>query len=136
MPSLPIADYAPWGNAHLMFEVSNNSVSIDSSTGNPVTGTTVLEYLAALVLSSPNWQKQEGADMTTYQCKGRLLFPQVLDGRITNGTQAKAVINGYQGRFELVFDLSMDSDAYSTVRQSIQGTFRVIGGKPVRPVAP
>ena len=136
MANLPIADYAPWGNAHLSFEVSNNSVSTDESTGNPVTGTTVLEYLAALKLSAPNWQKQEGADMTTYQCKGRLLYPQTLDPRITNGTQAKAVVNGYKGRFEFTFDLSMDSDAYSTVRQSIQGVFRVIGGKTVRPVAP
>ena len=57
-----------------------------------------------------------------------MLSPATLDPRITNGTQAEAVINGYHGRFELVFDLAMDSYHRADLRQSIEGTFRVIGG--------
>jgi len=56
------------------------------------------------------------------------LSPARLDLRITNGSQAEAIINGYHGRFELVFDLAMDNAVYRDIRQSIQGTFRVIGG--------
>lgn len=67
--------------------------------------------------------------MTTYRCTGRLLYPTTLDPRITSGSWADAVINGYTGRFELQFDLAMDDHVYPVVRQSIQGVFRVIGGK-------
>jgi hypothetical protein len=38
------------------------------------------------------------------------------------------VINGYRGRFELIFDLAMDSAHRRDLRQSIEGTFRVVGG--------
>lgn len=129
MSGLSVANYAPWGNAQLQFSVSNARISIDQATGNPITGETVLDYLASVKLSRPNWKSQEGADMTTYQCTGRLLYPAVFDERITNGSRASAVINGYRGRLELSFDLAMDADAYSTLRQSFQGVFRVIGGK-------
>jgi hypothetical protein len=94
-----------------------------------VAATAQLDYLAALTISSPNWQKQEGVDMTTYRCSGRLLYPPTLDPRITNGSQAAAVINGYTGRFELVFGLEMDEAASPVIRQAISGAFRVIGGK-------
>jgi hypothetical protein len=67
-------------------------------------------------------------DNSTYACTGRLLSPARLDPRITNGSQAEATINGYHGRFELVFDLAMDNAVYRDIRQSLQGTFRVIGG--------
>lgn len=67
--------------------------------------------------------------MTTYQCTGRLLYPTIFDERITNGSVAQAEINGYRGKFELSFDLAMDNAAYSTLRQSFQGVFRVVGGK-------
>lgn len=126
--SLTLANYAPMANAELAFEVSTGSVETDPTTGNPIQLTTVLEYLAALTLTGPNWQGQAGVDATTYSCTGRLLTPAVLDPRITNGSQAEARINGYRGRFELVFDLSMNRGAYRDIRQSISGTFRVIGG--------
>ena len=131
--TLPVATYGPWGNARLTFTVTTAPswpflMETDPETGNPKPGTDELEYLAALKLSAPNWQKQEGVDMTTYSCRGRLLEPAALDPRITNGSQAVALINGYSGRFELVFDLDMDRNVYSTVRQSINGTFRVLGG--------
>lgn len=123
-----LANYAPMANAQLAFEVGTGSVETDPATGNPIQLTTVLEYLAALNLSSPNWRAQGGADATTYTCTGRLLVPAVLDPRITNGSQAEAWINGYRGRFELTFDLSMNRYAYRDIRQTISGTFRVIGG--------
>lgn len=124
---LPVADYGPWGNAQLTFTVSGNAITIDPSTGNPVASSEQLQYLAALQIASPNWQKQEGADMTTYRCSGRLLHPATLDPRISNGAQAEAVINGHAGRFELVLDLAMDEVAIPVLRQIITGTFRVIG---------
>lgn len=129
MTPLPLATYGPWGNAQLSFTVSSAAISTDPATGNLVAASEQLDYLAALSISSPNWQKQEGADMTTYRCSGRLLYPPKLDPRITNGSQATAVINGYTGRFELVFDLEMDEGVTSVIRQAISGTFRVIGGK-------
>lgn len=135
-----IASYAPWGNAELAFTVSGTSVTMDPTTGNPVAAPVTLEYLAALNLSAPDWQKVEGVDTTLYRCNGRLLSPSTLDPRITNGSKAAALINGYAGRFELVFDLAMDVHVYSTIRQSISGTFRVVGGKqlplPPSPPAP
>lgn len=126
--ALTIAKYAPIGNAQLAFEVGNGALETDPSTGNPIQLLTTLEYLAALTLTSPNWQGQGGVDSTTYFCTGRLLTPSVLDPRITNGSQAEALINGYRGRFEVTFDLAMRRNAYRDIRQSISGTFRVIGG--------
>jgi hypothetical protein len=123
-----VATYGPWGNARLIFSVTGALSGTDPETGNPQAVEEEIEYLAALSLSPPNWQKQEGVDMTTYNCRGRLLAPAVLDPRITNGSQAVAQINGYSGRFELVFDLEMDRDVFATIRQSINGTFRVLGG--------
>ena len=123
-----IASYAPWGNAQLAFEVGGNQLSVDPTTGNTIQTSQTVEYLAALNLEAPSWNGQPGADNSSYSCRGRLLSPARLDTRITNGSQAEAIINGYHGRFELVFELSMDSGAYQDIRQSIQGTFRVIGG--------
>lgn len=123
-----IANYAPWGNAQLAFEVGSASLTTDSDTGNTVQTAETVEYLAALNLEAPSWNEQPGADNSSYRCTGRLLSPDRLDTRITNGSQADAIINGYHGRFELVFDLAMDVAAYRDIRQFIQGTFRVIGG--------
>jgi hypothetical protein len=126
--SSTLAAYAPWGNAQLAFEVATNSTSVDPATGNTLAATEVVEYLAALTLAQPSWQGAPGVDSTTYTATGRLLKPAVLDPRITNGSQAEAVINGYRGRFELTFDLAMDAFHYQDLRQSITGTFRIVGG--------
>jgi hypothetical protein len=122
-----ISAYAPWGNAQLAFRVGTGLPSTDATTGNAVQGTEVIEYFAALSLQAPNWKPESGADGTTYSCKGRLLSPAILDARITNGSQAEAVINGYRGRFELVFDLAMDAVHRGDLRQSIEGIFRLVG---------
>lgn len=123
-----IASYAPWGNAQLAFEVSTGFENYDPATGNATQATVVIEYLAALKLKAPAWKPEAGVDNTTYLCEGRLLSPTVLDTRLTNGSQAVAQINGYQGRFELIINLAEDAEHYRDIRQSIQGTFRVIGG--------
>ncbi len=123
-----IASYAPWGNAQLAFEVGTGSATTDPATGNATQSTEIVEYLAALTLQAPSWKAEAGMDNTIYSCRGRLLSPAILDPRITNGSQAEAVINGYRGRFELVFDLAMDSYHRQDLRQSIEGTFRVVGG--------
>ncbi len=123
-----LAAYAPWGNAQLAFEVGTGLATTDPATGNATQSTEIVEYLAALILQATPWTAESGTDNTTYSCRGRLLSPAILDPRITNGSQAEAVINGYRGRFELVFDLAMDSYHRQDLRQSIEGTFRVVGG--------
>jgi hypothetical protein len=123
-----ISAYAPWGNAQLAFEVGTGYAAFDPATGNAVQSTEIVEYLAALTLQAPSWKPESGVDNTTYACRGRLLSPATLDPRITNGAQAEAVINGYKGRFELVFDLSQDPAHRRDLRQMVEGIFRVIGG--------
>lgn len=131
IPAATIAQYAPHGNAQLKFVLNEQSYEVDPATGNtitPVTSQETVEYLAAMNLQRPNWKGEPGVDNTTYTASGRLLSPAKLDPRITNGSQAEATINGYEGRFELIFDLAMDKAHYVDLRQSIEGTFRVIGG--------
>ena len=127
-----IAQYAPHGNAVLSFDLAFGAYAVDPETGNIVTpkkNHERIEYLAHLNLTKPQWKGEPGVDQTVYLCQGRLLHPAKFDDRITNGTQADATINGYRGRFELVWDLTMDKGHYTDLRQSIEGTFRVIGGK-------
>jgi hypothetical protein len=123
-----IAAYAPWGNAELAFRLGTGFAAVDPETGNPVQLTETVEYLAALTLEAPAWDGKPGVDETVYRCAGRLLSPSVLDPRITNGSQAEARINGTRGRLELTIDLSMDAAHRRDLRQSIQGTFRLVGG--------
>lgn len=128
VPAATIAAYAPWGNAQLTFKVGTGKTTTSAATGNVVPVTEERSYLAALNISDPSWNGRSGADETVYACTGRLLSPSTLDARITNGSQAEALVNGVSGRFELVFDLSMDSAARVDIRQAIRGNFRVIGG--------
>lgn len=127
-----ISQYAPHGNAVLGFDLNLQAYVVDPETGNVVTETRNqerVEYLASLQLQRPNWKGEPGVDNTVYLATGRLLTPAKFDERITNGTQADATINGYRGRFELIWDLTMDKGHYTDIRQSVEGTFRVIGGK-------
>ena len=128
IPAAIIASYAPWANAQLAFSVGTGSISTDPATGNTVQAPEVVEYLAYLQLQPPNWRPESGVDSTTYACRGRLLSPASLDPRITNGSQAEAKVNGYLGRFELVFSLSMRARHRQDLRQDIEGIFRVVGG--------
>jgi len=128
IPAATIATYAPWGNAQLAFSVSAaGAMTTDPATGDPMPGTTTLDYLAHVTIGQPDWQKAEGADQSLYTCRGRLLTPLAFDPRITNGSQGPALVNGMQGRFELTFDLSMGAAEAPAIGQSFNGTFRVTG---------
>jgi hypothetical protein len=128
IPATTIANYAPWGNAQLAFELGTGVTAIDSCTGNTIETTEIVEYLASLNIQKPSWQGKSGVDETTYTCQGRLLTPATFDTRITNGTQADCLLNGLKGRLELSFELAMDAYHYGDLRQSIEGVFRVVGG--------
>lgn len=132
---LPVAAYAPWGNAELAFTVSSDAVIEDPETGNLVPVAEVQEYLASLRLQRPDPRRDPGVDMASYLCSGRLLHPATLDPRVTNGSEAEARINGYLGRFTLRFDLAQDEAARPFIRQTIEGTFRVHGGRALPSMA-
>jgi len=123
-----IKKFCPWGNAQLTFAIGAGILSEDSETGNYYQSTVEREYLAYLNIQPPSWDPKFGVDHTTYQCKGRLLNPCQLDDRITNGSQANAIVNGVYGRFELTFPLAIINNFYKDIRQEISGIFRKIGG--------
>jgi hypothetical protein len=125
----PAAAYGNIANATLAFEVAGAALSVDPETGNQVAATEVINYLAALRLNRSRWDKQVGVDESTFPCTGRLLSPATLDPRIVGGSKAAAVINGRRGRFELQEDLGAPLGAIPTMRQQINGTFRVTGGR-------
>lgn len=124
-----IAAYAPHGNATLAFQVGTDVSAVDEATGNVIETTETLEYLACLTPRGPAHDNtQAGLPASRYSVTGRLLSPSFLDLRITNGAQADCTLNGVRGRLELTFDLGMDAYHRASIRQSIQGTFTVIGG--------
>lgn len=128
MAPLPVAEYAPWGNAQLTFRVGTGVYVPEPATGNAIETKTPLEYLASVTPASGDWTAAPGSDTTVWQLQGRLLSPSVLDPRITNGSEAEALINGVRGRFLLTTDMRMDAAHRRDLRQSISGTFRVTGG--------
>lgn len=127
-PPLPSA-YGNIATATLAFEVAGAALTVEPETGNEVPATEVIEYLAALKLNRGRWEKQVGVDESTFPCTGRLLSPATLDPRIVGGSKAAAVINGRRGRFELQEDLGAPVGAMPLLRQQINGTFRVTGGR-------
>jgi hypothetical protein len=125
----PASAYGNLANATLAFEVAGAALTVDADTGNQVAATEVISYLAALRLNRSRWEKQVGVDESTFPCTGRLLSPATLDPRIVSGSKAVAVINGRRGRFELKEDLGAPLGAMPLLRQQINGTFRVTGGR-------
>jgi hypothetical protein len=102
---------------------------VEPETGNQVAATEVINYLATLKLNRSRWEKQVGVDESTFPCTGRLLSPATLDPRIVSGSKASAVINGRRGRFELQENLDAHLGGIPLLRQQINGTFRVTGGR-------
>lgn len=125
----PATAYGNLANATLAFAVPGATLTVDPDTGNQVATTEVIHYLATLRLNRGRWDKQVGVDESTFPCTGRLLNPAVLDPRIVGGSKAQAVINGRRGRFELQEDLGTPLGAMPLLRQQINGTFRVTGGR-------
>jgi hypothetical protein len=125
----PASAYGNLANASLAFEVAGAVLTVDADTGNEVAAVEVINYLAALRINRSRWEKQVGVDESTFPCTGRLLSPATLDPRIVSGSKAVAVINGRRGRFELQEDLGAPLGAIPLLRQQINGTFRVTGGR-------
>ena len=125
----PASAYGNIANASLAFEVAGAVLTVDADTGNQVAATEAIDYLAALRINRSRWEKQVGVDESTFPCTGRLLSPATLDPRIVSGSKAVAVINGRRGRFELQEDLGAPVGAMPLLRQQINGTFRVTGGR-------
>lgn len=125
----PASAYGNLANASLAFEVAGAVLTVDVETGNEVAATEVINYLAALRINRSRWEKQVGVDESTFPCTGRLLSPATLDPRIVSGSKAVAVINGRRGRFELQEDLGAPLGALPLLRQQVNGTFRVTGGR-------
>ncbi len=125
----PASAYGHMANATLAFDVAGAALTEDPETGNQVATTVVIHYLATLRLNRGRWEKQVGVDESTFPCTGRLLSPATLDSRIVGGSKAAAVINGRRGRFELQEDLGTPVGAMPLLRQQINGTFRVTGGR-------
>jgi hypothetical protein len=125
----PAAAYGNLANATLAFEVAGAALTVDPETGNQVAATEVINYLASLRLNRGRFELQVGVDESTFPCTGRLLSPAALDPRIVGGSKAAAVINGRRGRFELQEDLGAPLGAIPLLRQEINGTFRVTGGR-------
>jgi hypothetical protein len=125
----PASAYGNLANATLAFEVAGAVLTVDADTGNQVAATEVINYLAALRINRSRWEKQVGVDESTFPCTGRLLSPATLDPRIVSGSKAVAKINGRLGRFELQEDLGAPLGAMPLLRQQINGTFRVTGGR-------
>lgn len=120
--------YAPWSNAVLRFSLGTDVTAIDPDTLNVVETEEIITYVAALQPAPPRSNGSAGANDNRYEVKGRLLSPTFFDVRITNGAQAACTLNGMEGRFEVSFDLAMDSFHRASIRQEIRGTFTVIGG--------
>jgi hypothetical protein len=125
----PATAYGNIANGTLAFKVAGATLTVDSETGNQVASTEVIHYLATMRLNRGRWEKQVGVDESTFPCTGRLLSPATLDPRIVSGSKAVAVINGRRGRFELQEDLGAPVGAMPLLRQQINGTFRVTGGR-------
>jgi hypothetical protein len=125
----PASAYGNIANATLAFEVAGATLTVEPETGNQVAATEVINYLATLRLNRSRWEKQVGVDESTFPCTGRLLSPATLDPRIVSGSKASAVINGRRGRFELQENLDAHLGGIPLLRQQINGTFRVTGGR-------
>jgi hypothetical protein len=125
----PASAYGNIANATLAFEVAGATLTVEPETGNQVAATEVINYLATLRLNRSRWEKQVGVDESTFPCTGQLLSPATLDPRIVGGSKAAAVINGRRGRFELQENLDAHLGGIPLLRQQINGTFRVTGGR-------
>lgn len=120
----------PLANAHLVFAVASG-YAVDSTTGNHVPLTISGEYYAALKQSrDPRYERLLGADETAIYMKGRLVGPLAFSG-VPPGATAQAVIEGQEGRFELLPTTEMTAHYRQFLGTPIHGYFRAIGAGSV-----
>jgi hypothetical protein len=116
----------PLSNATLVWSVASGYV-VDSGTGNYVPMATGITYYATLrQKTNPRYNQLLGADETAVYMEGRLTQPLALSG-VTFGDTAKAIINGREGRFELLPNEEIAEHYWQFLGTPIRGIFRLIG---------
>lgn len=116
----------PLANATLVFNVASG-YAWDSDTGNytPVSSGVVF-YATLKQKQSPRYEHLLGADMTAVYMEGRMTSPLTLSG-VSIGDSAQAIINGREGRFELLPNEQIAIHYWQFLGTPIRGIFRLIG---------
>jgi hypothetical protein len=124
---------SPLANATLVWQVASG-YSVDSETGNYTAVSTGITYYATLKQKqNPRFDYLLGADNTAVYMEGRLTNPLALSG-ITPGSSASAVINGREGRFELLPNEQLVEHYWQFLGTPIRGIFRLVGKGSVQNV--
>ena len=117
---------SPLANATLVWQVASG-YAMDSETGNYTALSTGITYYATLKQKqNPRFDYLLGADNTAVYMEGRLTNPLALSG-ITPGSSAAAVINGREGRFELLPNEQLVDHYWQFLGTPIRGIFRLVG---------
>jgi hypothetical protein len=117
---------SPLANATLEWDVTIGYI-VDASTGNQVPVTQQITYYASLKQkTNPRYDYLLGADNTAVYMEGRLTGPLALTG-ISPGESASAIINGREGRFELLPNEHLVEHYWQFLGTPIRGIFRLVG---------
>ena len=116
----------PLANATLVFHVASG-YALDNETGNYVPVSSGVAFYATLKQkNNPRYDQLLGADMTAVYMEGRMTSPLTLSG-VTVGDSAQAIINGREGRFELLPNEQIAIHYWQFLGTPIRGIFRLIG---------
>ena len=116
----------PLANATLVFHVASG-YALDNETGNYVPVSSGVAFYATLKQkNNPRYDQLLGADMTAVYMEGRMTSPLTLSG-VTIGDSAQAIINGREGRFELLPNEQIAIHYWQFLGTPIRGIFRLIG---------
>ena len=116
----------PLANATLVFSVASG-YALDSDTGNYVPLSSGATFYASLKQKrNPQYDQLLGADNTAIYMEGRLTSPLTLSG-VTMGDSAQAMINGREGRFELLPNEQIAEHYWQFLGTPIRGIFRLVG---------
>jgi len=117
---------SPLANATLEWDVTIG-YTVDANTGNQVPVTQQITYYASLKQkTNPRYDYLLGADNTAVYMEGRLTGPLALTG-ISPGESASAIINGREGRFELLPNEHLVEHYWQFLGTPIRGIFRLVG---------
>lgn len=117
---------SPLANATLIWSVTIG-YNVDANTGNQVPVTQQITYYASLrQKTNPRYDYLLGADNTAVFMEGRLTGPLALSG-ISPGESASAIINGREGRFELLPNEQLVEHYWQFLGTPIRGIFRLVG---------
>ena len=116
----------PLANATLVFHVASG-YALDNETGNYVPVSSGVAFYATLKQkNNPRYDQLLGADLTAVYMEGRMTSPLTLSG-VTIGDSAQAIINGREGRFELLPNEQIAIHYWQFLGTPIRGIFRLIG---------